>query len=134
MSASITIARDLAALDPLFSFLDERFRSHAVDEDTAFCVKLAAEELFTNLVRHNRGGAGDVDVEFDCDDRRVELRLVDRDVDPAEPSSFPTYDADSPLAERDASGLGLHLVRSVVDRLAYEYDDRTMTVIATKRL
>lgn len=132
MPDSIKVARDLDALEPLFAFLAECFAAHEIDDDTAFCLKLAAEELFTNLVRHNRGSDRQIEFGFASDRERIEMRLVDSDVEPSDPSRFPRYDPEASLAERDASGLGLHLVRSVVDRLAYEYGDRTMTVIATK--
>jgi serine/threonine-protein kinase RsbW len=40
---------------------------------------------------------------------------------------------DAPVEERKPGGLGLHLVKSVVDRVTYEYRDREMRVSAEKQ-
>lgn len=43
-------------------------------------------------------------------------------------------DIDKPIEDRTPGGLGIHLVKSMVDGLSYQYDARVMRIIATKDL
>lgn len=133
MSETCTLARSISALDAMFAFLERRFTEHAVGERTAFCVNLAAEEIFTNMVRHNVSGSESIDLEVEITGDCVYLDLIDRDVEPWDPSSVPDPGLALPVRERTPGGLGVHLVRSVVDRVTYEYDDREMRVKVEKQ-
>jgi anti-sigma regulatory factor (Ser/Thr protein kinase) len=62
------------------------------------------------------------------------MQLIDTGVDPFDPASLDTVNVDAPLEERVPGGLGIHLVRALVDDLAYAYADREMKVTVTKRL
>jgi len=42
---------------------------------------------------------------------------------PFDPSAAPPLDVDSPLDERRAGGMGIHLVRNMVDELTYVRED-----------
>lgn len=132
MSAKIELERSQGALEPMFALLDAELTRHEVDDRTAFGIKLAAEELFTNLVRHNvaKGNSISFHVDFTAD--RLYFELVDHDVEPFDPESIPEYDRELPMAEREPGGVGVYLVRSLVDRLTYEYLDRELRVSVTK--
>ncbi len=47
---------------------------------------------------------------------------------------FPMWTTDQPIEERKVGGLGLHLVKSIVDKITYEYKDRHMQVTIMKEL
>lgn len=127
-------ARNIAALDALFPFVERFARARRLDEATVFAVQLVVEELFTNLVRHNTGGSERIAVRLDIDGGRLLVTLTDLDVDPADPAAGSSPGVLLPLEERTVGGLGIHLVRSMFDSLTYEYRDRTLRVIAVKNL
>lgn len=126
--------RDFDALSDIFDFVGGFAGRHEVGEDAVFSINLAAEEIFTNMVKYNTGGRRDISVRLDRQNNAVLLELVDEDVDPIEPISKKAVGVRRPLAERVPGGLGLHLVKSVVDEIAYTYDDRVMTVTVIKNL
>lgn len=126
--------REIAALDDIFRSVDEFLAGQAVDEKTALTTKLVVEELFTNLVRHDVGGRDRVVVSLEREGGRLIIRLSDFDVDPFDISEAGPIDIHLPLARRKVGGLGLHLVRNLVDELRYDYDDRTLSVTAIKNL
>ncbi len=130
---SCRLARKVSALDEMFAFLEARLPRGAADEQTAFCVNLAAEELFTNLVRHGEGSGGEfILLELEVSEARVFFRFTDFDVEPFDPRSIPAPRLEAPLRDRSPGGLGMHLVQSVVDRVTYEHEDRAMRVSAEK--
>jgi serine/threonine-protein kinase RsbW len=130
---SCRLARKLSALDEMFAFLQARLPRGANDEEVVFCVNLAAEELFTNLIRHNQGRGDHILLELEVSEPKILVSFTDYDVAPFDPRAVPAPRLEAPIQERNPGGLGLHLVRSVVDRVTYECQDRAMRVSAEKQ-
>jgi anti-sigma regulatory factor (Ser/Thr protein kinase) len=129
-----SFARNVSSLEELFGFIERFAEAQTLGEGVRFVVRLAVEELFTNLVRHNTGGGAAIDVSLDRDGGELIIRLADFDVDPVSVDPDRPVDVDLPLAERTPGGLGIHLVKSMVDSLTYEYEHRTFRVTAIKHL
>ena len=51
----------------------------------------------------------------------VEVTLTDYDVDPFDVAQAPAVDVDLPIGQRRPGGLGLHLLRRMLDRIDYNY-------------
>jgi serine/threonine-protein kinase RsbW len=129
-------AREISSLDEIFEFLAEFVEGHEIDERTAFCINLVVEELFTNMVRHNRGGGDEIVIGLDRVDGRLSLELIDTDVESFDPDTIDAVPVAAGIEERRAGGLGIHLVRSLVDDLQYNYrtDERRMHISVVKTL
>jgi len=128
----IDIPREISSLSELFAFIEGSCTENLVDEKTVFALNLAAEELFTNLVRHNVGGSDVIRVGLEINPERIEMRLVDFNVQKFDPNSVDDVDIDRPAEERQPGGLGIHLVKSIVDQLTYAYKAGEMTVTVIK--
>jgi anti-sigma regulatory factor (Ser/Thr protein kinase) len=126
--------RDFKSLDGIFEFIGRFLTDNKIDESLSFSINLAVEELFINMVRHNTGGGRAISIRMKTEDGRLIVTLVDEDVDPFDPSRIPDVELDQPIEERKAGGLGLHLVKSIVDKITYEYKDRRMQVTIMKEL
>jgi anti-sigma regulatory factor (Ser/Thr protein kinase) len=125
--------RDVAALDSVFRFMTRFFEREELDEAVEYSLNLVVEEIFTNMVKYNTGTDSDIRLELGRNHEGIVLELIDRDVDPFDPSSF-RADVDKPVEQRTPGGLGLYLVNSLVDRISYEYRNREMKVSVTKML
>ena len=127
--------REIDALNDVFTFVDNYMQSNGFDDDIAFPIKLAVEELFINLVRHNQGGSDHIQILFTKDADRLTVQLKDFEVEPFDISKIQTtVDVTETLEGRRIGGLGIHLVKSVVDKVTYEYANGTLTVTAIKKL
>jgi serine/threonine-protein kinase RsbW len=126
--------RDYSSLDHIFGFITEVASDRTVDEKTMFSIKLATEELFTNMVKYNTGTGNEITIRIKIDKKAVTVELVDVDVDPFDPNTAVEAGVDGAVEDRQIGGLGLRLVRSVVDKLSYEYSNRKMTVTLSKQL
>jgi serine/threonine-protein kinase RsbW len=93
---------------------------NALSSEVEFDLNLAMEELFTNAVRHGgcEGMKDAVQIRLERRDDAVNVEFADngREFDPA---SSPPLDLTVSLAERQAGGLGLHLVRRTMSDLQY---------------
>lgn len=132
MLNSCELPRRIDSLEALFAFLGAEIEAHAIDEATAYALNLAAEELFTNMVRHNSGNGEFISVDLDISDQRIRLLLTDHDVDRFDPRTVPEVDVTAPAEERQPGGLGMHLVRSIVDQVSYKYENRELRVSVVK--
>jgi anti-sigma regulatory factor (Ser/Thr protein kinase) len=129
-----TFRRDYGSLDQIFGFINEALASQNADEAVVFSIKLATEELFTNMVKYNTGSGNQIKIRTSVRSGELVVELIDDDVDPFDPNDADVARIDEAVEDRRIGGLGLRLVRSVVDRLSYEYKGRRMTVTLVKQL
>lgn len=92
---------------------------------TIFVISLALEELITNTVIHGRFTdviepmiGVQMDVRPD-----VVILVMETNGDLFDPTVDTNPDTNSELESRSVGGLGLHLVKTLADRVAYEYVD-----------
>jgi len=118
----------------MFGFLEINLAGRSIDARTVYVVKLAAEEIFVNFVRHNDSDSESISIEIDISADSIVLRLVDRGVDPFDPATQPDRNVPRRDYEQWEGGFGLHLVRSLADELSYECKNREMKVTVVKDL
>jgi anti-sigma regulatory factor (Ser/Thr protein kinase) len=128
--------REIEAIGEVFAFLETFVESQEIDEKTAFCINLVVEELFTNMVRHNEGGGDRIAVSVERRDDRLHLELIDSNVEPFDPQTAEIPLVDAGIEERRPGGLGIYLVKKMVDDLDYTYETETrrMRISVTKTL
>lgn len=132
--AEKSFPRTAACLPEIFDFMEAFFRQAHVGEAHQPGTQLAVEELFTNLVKYSQGGKQDIRIEMACEDGKLVVSLTDFDVEPFDIRTVPDARTDLSLAERKPGGLGIHLVKRLVDRIDYEYCDRNSTTTFVKNL
>lgn len=133
-SAGRVYARSIEALDAVFTHADEFFKAHDVDPQTSFAVKLAIEEIFTNFVKYNPQGRDGILVDMQRKGGKVVVRLVDSDSGEFDVTEYDEVDTSSQLDKRMAGGLGIFLVKKMVDEVQYHHSDRTSTIVLTKKM
>ena len=122
------------ALNEIFEFITDFTRTHRINEETVFQITLAIEETFVNMVKHNPGTGEDVAISLNLENNTLIIRLVDRNVDLFDVTKAGDVDTNRPIHERKPGGLGLHLIKNVMDDVHYEYTNRTCTIKLVKQL
>lgn len=122
--------RAVGSLPLLVAFVREFFAERPLDPERAFDVDLVLEELFTNMVRHARGGTSEIEVGLAADNGVLTLRLRDEGVEPWDPAQAPPVDVNRPLDERRPGGLGIHFIRQLTRDLRFEHVDGSTIVTA----
>ena len=128
--------RQITALDEIFALLREFGVEHALDTAVQLELGVIVEELFTNQVRHARGGGNDIEIALDLEGNTIRLELADENVEPFDPGSAPEVDISRPAEERTPGGLGIHFVRQMCDSFTWDYDPdrRRSRITITRRL
>ncbi|HEX3631736.1 MAG TPA: SpoIIE family protein phosphatase [Casimicrobiaceae bacterium] len=113
--------RSFDAIEEIFAFTADAFARQEIDAEFLPVVDLAVEELFTNMVKYSTMSSAAVRIDLARIDGGVEVTLTDYDVEPFDVTRAPDADTDLPIEQRKPGGLGLHLIRRLVDSIEYEY-------------
>jgi anti-sigma regulatory factor (Ser/Thr protein kinase) len=133
-TAQRSFPRSAASLPEIFGFMDSFFATAGVGDEHRLPMQFAVEELFTNLVKYSRGGTQDIRLDLTKDGGRLVVRLTDFDVERFDIRAVPNVDVDLELKDRKPGGLGIHLLKRMVDDVDYEYVDGNSTTTFVKRL
>ena len=100
--------------------------------DLVFKLNLVLEELGVNIVNYS-GATGEIEISLASDGETVTIEIADngRPFNPL--TELDTPDISAPLGERPIGGLGVHLVRSMMDELSYSREDGMNRLAMTKR-
>ena len=127
--------REINALDDVFDFVENYSSANAIDPAFLFSIKFVIEELFTNMVKYNVSDSqSDISIGLQKENHRLVIQLIDYDVDAFDMSGAKDADITQSLQERKIGGLGIHLVKKMVDAIDYEYVDRKSIITLTKNL
>src|SRR5262245_14275172 len=118
--STIRVPAAVASLAPVLAFVARHARAAGFPPARVTTVELAVEEALTNICQYAYpGGAGDVQVRCSQDERhRLCIDLIDAGV-PFDPLTVSAPDRTADLATRAVGGLGVFLLRSLVDTVSY---------------
>lgn len=122
MTTDRLFARNYDSIGPLADFTREVFTRDQMDLRILPAVDFAIEELFTNMVKYAAGSDAAVRVSLTKVAGGVEATLTDFGVDRFDPTQAPEVDIHAPIEQRRPGGLGLHLIRKMVDSIHYDYE------------
>jgi anti-sigma regulatory factor (Ser/Thr protein kinase) len=114
------IRNDLAEIEVLATQLLELCRNNGIDEDVCFEIRLALEEAVSNTIKY--GYEDDqvhmIQVRARMEDQRFLLEIED-DGKAFNPLEKPDPDLSLPVDKKPIGGLGIYLVRSLMDHVEY---------------
>lgn len=120
--------RSIQALEKVFDFTNEFALTHRINDKVRYVLDLAVEEFFTNMVKYNPDGTGDIQMRMRLDQQEVVVHLVDPDSAHFDVTKERGVDLHKSLADRKVGGLGVFLVQKLVENLHYHHQDRISTI------
>lgn len=133
-AVSAAFARDIGELESVFQMV-ETFLGSGAGSKLLFPIQLALEEIFTNLVKYNAAGKSQIRIDLRADEGEVIIRVTDPDSPRFDiTTDAPQVDIAQPLDKRTEGGLGIHLVKKIMDRIEYQHENRTSTLTLHKRM
>lgn len=124
-----------AATAQVVEALDAFCNEEHVPDEVAWRLRVVLDEIVANIVTHGRAGAGETplfDVWFRAEPDAVEVTVAD-DGPAFNPLLQPEPDTTLPLQSRQPGGLGITLIKSLMDDVHYERTDRNILTVR-KRL
>jgi anti-sigma regulatory factor (Ser/Thr protein kinase) len=134
-SFSLTIKPDLNEISTISTALEDVMKNESFKEEEILDTQLAVEEAITNVIVHGYGETGITgDIAIICRATRgiVEIQIEDT-APPFDPLSLPEPDLTSDIDDRQIGGLGIFLIRRVMDGIVYRYENNKNILVLVKR-
>ncbi len=126
--------RDINGLADVFQFINMNLEKYGIPQNSLLELELTAEELFTNMVRHNQTSDKPINISIGKHGRAIRIIFSDYSKNPFDLTKADEVDLDEHLAERKSGGLGLHLVKTFMDEVHFEHSDDISTITLIKNI
>ncbi len=120
-SHELDVTPQVCEVPQLIDWVGSRCAADGLGDDVTFQMTLALEEGVVNVITHAFEGLSpphSIKVRLDITAASVTAEIIDNGQF-FDPTSAPDPDLSLPLEERRPGGLGIHLMRSMMDRLHY---------------
>jgi len=120
----LKVKAKLENLAVIGNFVAEAMKQLSVEQQT-FQVQLAVDEACTNIIQHAYSGESEKSIRILCSMSGNDLVIKIRDWGkPFDPDSVSPPDTESELFERKLGGLGIFLMRQMMDEVRYVFHAR----------
>jgi RNA polymerase sigma factor (TIGR02999 family) len=134
---TLDVKNQLSEVERVNHVLRDLWARHALPEDFEAPVTMCLEEVLSNVIRHGCLPGRDYEIQvryrlLDGGPGGIEVEVSDN-ARPFDPLSLPPPDLALPLEQRRAGGLGVFLVRKMMDEVRYEHRDGRNHLLFRKR-
>lgn len=123
---SLTVTSELDKLEAIARFVAQAAGDMGMDEDQIYAMQLAVDEACTNVMDYAYQGKAGQPVTIECREADgkcvVTIRDRGRSFDPA---CIPAPNLKAPAARRQVGGLGIYLMRKLMDEVRFRFDKAT---------
>ena len=135
MPRTSTPPNDVQKVPDLAQFVEEVCEEVGFDMATTMQLNLALEEAVVNVMNYAypSGVTGNIDIDARANDVRLKFTISDSG-SPFDPTAKEEVDTTLSAEERSIGGLGIHLIRQIMDSINYEYVDGKNVLTLRKRL
>ena len=125
-----TFIANFDVLDEIRDFVAETARQANFSDKEIYSIQLAADEACSNVIEHAYAGVDNGQIDLACFviDRGVKIIIRDQGKS-FNPSSVPEPNLGADLTERQIGGLGMYLMRKLMDEVTYEASTQTGNIL-----
>ena len=111
----------LQNLEAICDYVTRYAKQAGLNESEVYAVQLAVDEATTNIIEHGYGDECPNRIDISCKVIKNGLKVVIYDdAEPFDPSSVPEPEINVSLDEIKPRGLGIFLMRKMMDEVSYE--------------
>ena len=135
LKRSITLPSDVQTIPQLQTFVEGVGEELNIDPSMVMSLNLALEEAVVNVMNYAYPPeiGGDVTIEAEANDVRLKFTIIDSGA-PFDPTAVNDADTTLSTEERPIGGLGIYLVRQIMDSINYERIDGKNILSLRKKL
>ncbi len=118
---SLKVENKVAELQYIHEAIEEFGRQEEWDARLAFRVQLVIEEMVINVINYgHEDGSHEIEITMDSEPELLRIEITDdgKPFDPLEDAPEP--DLEGSIEDRRVGGLGVYLVRTMMDDLSYQ--------------
>ena len=132
---SLTLTNDLKRIPRLNTFVEEACEANGFDMAVTTQINLAIEEAVVNVMNYAypKDTTGNITIEAKADKSTLSFVISDTGT-PFDPTAKPEVDITLSAEDRSIGGLGIHLIRQIMDHINYERVDGHNVLTLIKKL
>lgn len=132
---TVRFAAKFEFLDEIREFVGNIARQSGFGDKDVYNIQLATDEAASNIIEHAYGKISDGVLELSCGVQADTIKIILTDYGEAfDPSQIPLPDLKADLSDRKIGGLGIFLMRKLMDEVHYESNaDKSNTLTMMKR-
>ena len=132
---SITLPNDVQTIPKLSDFVDTVCEAAGFDMSLSLQMNLAIEEAVVNVMNYAypKGTKGMVSIDATLTDKGLKFVISDNGK-PFDPTAKAEVDTTLSAEERSIGGLGIHLIRKIMDSVNYEYVEGRNVLTLVKKV
>jgi len=113
----------MSQFEQFIGFVEEVLSSIGMAKKTIFSLMTVSEEIIVNIIHYAyTEKQGDLEIVFESDGQSIWLTFIDEGT-PFNPLIQSQVDTSLQAHEREIGGLGIHMIKSMTDRVIYNYKD-----------
>ena len=129
----LTIGSEIEEIPKISALLDECMHTYGFGEEEILDTQLAVEEAVTNVIVHGyKKLGGEIIVSCQISPDRIKVQITDA-APRFDPLTVPEPELDGSIEDRDVGGLGVFLIRQVMDEIFYRYENGKNILVLIKR-
>lgn len=121
-------------MEQIFHYLKRNGKTFNVSESEQYQIELSVEELFTNMVRHNKEAGTDIEISLEKHANQLIIRMTDHESEPFDITQVEEIELDEYIKQEKSGGLGIHLVKQVMDEIKFEHLNGLSTITMVKKI
>jgi sigma-B regulation protein RsbU (phosphoserine phosphatase) len=128
----ITVDAKLECLDEIFNFISAELTKTNYTPGVKNEIKIAAEEIFSNIINYayNKEG-GKINISISTENE-ITIKFEDNGR-PFNPLEQKAPDLNKPVKEREIGGLGIYIVKQIMDKVEYfRLEDKNILIMTKK--
>ncbi len=135
MERHLILHNDIQQIPQLAGFVEAIAQEKHLDQSLAMSLNLALEEVVTNVIMYAypEGADGLVDIEAIIRKESIDFLVIDSGT-PFDPTTVPAANIDAPAEDRPIGGLGIYLVKSIMDTVEYKRYEGKNILSMTKKI
>ncbi len=135
MKEHFILANELKEMDKVRFFIEDFFNNGLIDEGASIKLILVVEEMFTNIVNYAYFDKNlhNIDVIIELENDVFSATLID-DGKEFNPLNHTVQDLNAPVEHRQIGGLGIHLMKNIMDEYFYKRENNKNILIIKKNL
>ncbi|MDE0066884.1 MAG: ATP-binding protein [Acidimicrobiaceae bacterium] len=132
---SLELENDPSELERMAGAVEEFAEQQDWSPEVVFKVNLVLEELVVNVMTHgSHEGLAEIEVTVTSSEDLVSIRLSDNGIAFNPLTDAPDPEVTGSVEDRHVGGLGVHLVRTMMDEVSYQRENgRNLLTMTTQR-
>lgn len=135
MRNKMTLSNNVEEISLLCEFVEQSCEQMGFDTPMTMSINLALEEAIVNVMEYAYppGTKGTVDILAETDNGYAQFTISDNGI-AFDPTAKEDVDITLSAEERPIGGLGIHLIRHIMDDVTYERKDNKNILILRKQI